>query len=196
MSITATTLSGAVAVGDNFVGVASATGISAPTPQTGANTTYLKVDDEMMYVVSVTGTQIGVLRGQLGTQVSAHESSAPVLSGAPSDFPNFVPNVASFATKLPYNFTPIGAPLTGATIAPLYGFVHHFTGTTALVTITVPSGLVSGGKVTIVFDGSGSGLTWTAADNIAVAGTATTAASSVDFFYNPATAKWIPSRLA
>lgn len=196
MAITATTLSGAVAVSDYAIGVASATGITAPVPQTGSGLTLIKIDDEMMSVVSLIGTQVQVTRGQYGTQQTAHQSSAPVLIGAPSDFPNFVPVQGVFSHALPYNATPIGAPLTGATIAPLYGYVHHFTGSTALVTITVPAGLVSGGKVTLVMDGSGSGLTWTTAGNISVAGTATTAASAVDFFYDPASAKWIPSRLA
>ena len=155
MAINSTTLSGAVAVSDNSVGVASATGISAPTPQTGAGVTLLKIDDEMMYVVSLIGTQVQVLRGQYGTQQTAHELSAPVLIGAPSDFPNFVPTQGVSAQKLPYNYSAVGAPLaiTSNTIAPLYGYIHHVTGTTVLKTITVPAGTVSGGKVTLVFDG-------------------------------------------
>ena len=196
MAITATTLSGAVAVSDAAISVASATGITAPTPQTGVGITYLKVDNEMMLALSVVGTLVNVARGQLGTQQVAHVASTPVLFGAPADFPNFVAVTPNVQPHLPYSYSPVGAPLTGATIAPLNGYIHHFTGSTALVTITVPSGLVSGGKITLVMDGTGSGLQWTAAGNIAVAGTAGTAASSVDFFYDPASAKWIPSRLA
>jgi len=196
MSITATTLAAAVAATDTSVLLASGTGVSNPVFTTGSGYTFLKIDDELMFVSGNAGTNPNVVRGQAGTVQTAHESSAPVLIGGPSDFANFIPVQKVDSPSLPYNFSPIGAPLTGATIAPLYGYIHHFTGSTALVTITVPSGLVSGGAVTLVMDGSGSGLTWTAAGNIAVAGTATTAASAVTFFYDPASAKWIPSRLA
>lgn len=197
MSISATTLSAAITAQDTQFGLASTANCSAPVPNTGAGVTLLKLDDEVMQVtaVPISGT-VQVLRGLFGTQASAHEASVPVLVGSPSDFPNFVPVQSAFSVALPYNFSPIGAPLTGATIAPLYGFIHHFTGTTALVTITVPAACVAGGKITLIFDGSGSGLTWTAAGNIAVAGTSTTAASAVDFFYDPSSGKWHPSRLA
>ncbi len=197
MSITATTLSGAVAVSDTVIGVASASGISNPTSQTGAGVTLLKVDDEVMAVVSFSGLQVVVLRGQYGTQVVSHLTAAPVLIGAPSDFPNFVPNVGTFSTQLPYNFTPIGAAIASATtITPSGGYVHHVTGTTALSIITVPAACIAGGAITLVFDGSGSGLTWGAGGNIAVAGTSTTAGSAVTFFYDPTSAKWHPSRVA
>lgn len=67
-----------------LVVVASATGISAPAPNTG-NTyglatsnaqTFLYVDRELMQVVSVSGTTIGVIRGVGGTAVASHASSA------------------------------------------------------------------------------------------------------------------------
>lgn len=201
MAITATTLSGAVAATDTQVGVAAATGISAPVTTTGAGFTFLKVDDEIMFVTTAyvaASLYVPVLRGQLGTQAVAHVSGTPVLIGGPSDYPNFVPVQTVEASKLPYNFSPIGPPLaiSSNTVAPTNGYIHHVTGTTVIKTITVPAGLVSGGQVTFIFDGSGSGLTWDATDNIAVAGTSTTAASAVDFFYDPSSAKWHPSRLA
>lgn len=89
----------------------------------------------------------------------------------------------------------LGASLTGATIAPTFKLAH-FTGTTALVTITAPTGITSGASFTLIFDGSASGLTWTAAGNIAVGGTSTTALSTVTFIYDAVTAKFYPSRLA
>jgi len=197
MAITATTLSAAVAVGDQVVNVASATGISAPVSTTGSGFTILKIDDEMFFVISVSGTVVTVLRGQQGTQQVSHSTSTPVLIGSPSDFSNFVPVQAAFSVQTPYNFSAIGPPIVSATtIAPVNGAIHHVTGTTALSVITVPSGAVSGSKITLIFDGSGSGLTWGSGGNIAVAGTATTAASSVDFIYDAPSAKWIPSRLA
>lgn len=196
MSITATTLSADISDSDVVIGVASATGISAPVNTTGVGFTLLKIDDEVMFVTGVNGTQVKVLRGQLGTPAQSHLSSTPVIIGGPSDFSGFAPIAKFTSPSKPDKSIPIGPPLTGATIAPSGGFVHHFTGTTALVTITPPSDLIAGGKITIIFDGSGSGLTWTAAGNIAVAGTATTAKSAVDFFYDPSTSKWYPSRLA
>ena len=196
MAITATTLSAAIAANDTVIGVASATGITAPVSTTGAGVTFLKIDSEVLGVISVSGTQVTVRRGLLGTQAKSHENAAPVLIGSPSDYPSFVPEQSVSAPQQPYNFSALGAPLTGATVAPVNGAIHFFTGTTALVTITPPAGLVAGGKITLIFSGSGSGLTWTAAENIAVAGTATTALSAVDFFYNPVTSKWYPSRLA
>lgn len=92
------------------------------------------------------------------------------------------------------------ASVTGATITPS-GPYSQFTGTTALVTINVPIGCgtkVGSCLVTLDFTGSASGLTWTAAGNIAVAGTSTTAGSSVTFRYDPSlsTPKWVPSRLS
>lgn len=196
MSINATTLSAAMGESDIALTVASATGILAPNFTTGVNVTYLKVESEMMLVQSVNGTFIGVVRGQYGTQQLAHSASAPVIAGLVTDFPVFAPEITGFATSTQYNYWPIGAPLTGATISPVGGFVHHFTGTTALVTINVPAGLVSGGEITLAFDGSSTGLTWTAAGNISVAGTATAAKSTVTFYYDPSTALWYPSRLA
>lgn len=196
MSITATTLSAAISASDSALNVASATYITAPIPPTGAGVTLLKIDEEMLYVVSKAGAQIGVLRGQYGTQAKSHAASVPVIVGGVSDFPNFTPALGSVSISAPERFTAIGPPLTGATIAPSGGKVHHFTGTVALITITVPADVVSGYEIVLVFDSSGAGLTWTNAGNIAVAGTSTTAGSTVSFFYDPSSAKFHPSRLA
>lgn len=88
-----------------------------------------------------------------------------------------------------------GATLTGATIVPT-NKAHFFNGSTALVTITPPTGITSNSEVKLVFSGTSAGLTWTAAGNISVAGTSTTALSSVTFTWDVTSAKWIPSRLA
>lgn len=195
MSITATTLSGAATASDVQIGVAAATGITAPVTTTGSGFTYLKVDDEMMFVTGLNGTLISVLRGQLGTQSVAHAVSTPVLIGGPADFPNFVPVQGVESPKLPYNFSPIGPPLAidaSNAVAPTNGYIHHVTGTAIIKTITVPAGLVSGGKVTLIFDGSGAGLTWDATDNIALAGSVLVL-QAVTFFYDPTTSKWYPS---
>lgn len=90
------------------------------------------------------------------------------------------------------------ASVTGATITPS-GPLSQFTGTTALVTINVPVGCGGNGSCTVTLDftGSGSGLTWTAAGNISVAGTLAAAGSVVTFTYVPSlsTPKWVPSRV-
>src|SRR6202161_2234110 len=72
------------------------------------------------------------------------------------------------------------------------GPLFTVTGTTAIATITLPSGFQNGQSITIRFSGVD---TWTAAGNIAVAGTNTTAGTYVTFTYNTATSKWSPSRV-
>lgn len=197
MAITATTLSGAVGSSDTVVNVASATGISAPVTTTGSGFTLMKIDNEMMFVTAVSGTAVSVQRGQWGTVVASHLTSTPVLVGAPSDFPTFRPATYATTPKLPDDSSPIGPPLTGAVIAPTGGYIHHFTGTTELTNITPPAGLVAGGAITLIFDGSAAGLTWSAAGgatSIAVAGTVT-ALQAVTFFYDPTTTFWYPSTI-
>jgi hypothetical protein len=79
VSLTTTTLSSAVAVTDNSIVVGSATGFSANN--------YILVDQEVMRVVQtyVSGTTIGVLRGQNGSATAAHVSSANVVTFLGSD---------------------------------------------------------------------------------------------------------------
>lgn len=93
MAITATTLSSAVASGpagvDTFINVASATGITAPNFTTGVGLTYLLIDQELMFVTSVSGTVIGVQRGVAGTPSQPHVINTNVEIGLPTDFPYF-----------------------------------------------------------------------------------------------------------
>ena len=86
MSITATTLSGAMTANATILTVASATGITAPNFQTASGITYLLIDQEKMLVVGVSGTFISVIRAQDGTIAAAHTNGAYVQSGLPSDF--------------------------------------------------------------------------------------------------------------
>lgn len=88
MSITNTTLSAAVGVTDQVIQVASATGITAPNFQTGSGITWLRIDQELMQVMGVSGTVINVLRGQLGTPQQAHLINTAVVIGLPADFPS------------------------------------------------------------------------------------------------------------
>jgi len=80
MALTSTTLSSAVAVSDTTIVVASATGFAAGS--------FVIIDQELLKVVQtyVSGTTIGVLRGQNGTVTGAHVASAVVTVGLASDF--------------------------------------------------------------------------------------------------------------
>lgn len=197
MAFNATTLSAACGMSDVNITVASATGITAPNNTTGVGITYLLVETEAMLVTAVNGTVISVQRGIAGTPASAHGASCPVLAGLPTDFGPIVPSV-----KAQQDATPSGsgygwsAPVTMANTITATGPLFHTTGTVILKTLTAPAGYIEGNGITIVFDGSGAGLTWDATGNIAVAGTATTAASAVTFTFDQGSGKWHPSRLA
>lgn len=215
MALTATTLSAAITANQLSFGVVSASNIIAPNftavpaGTTIANILYLMCEQELMQIQGLNGTTLTVQRGYNGTLAVPHGSSAPVITGYPQDFYAFVPADKVTVPYQPFGSCAFGAPATGATITPASGYIH-FTGSTALVTINIPNYLNLGGAypgyypenpiagmaVTIVFDGTSSGLTWTAAGNINVAGTSTTAGSSVTFVYDPSISKWIPSRLA
>lgn len=111
---------------------------------------------------------------------------------------NSLSGVMNYATIISGNGLPGGiasVALTGATVLPL-AKAAFFNGTVALVTITPWVGISDGSTVKLIFTGSGSGLTWTAAGNIAVLGTATTAGSTVEFTWSVANSKFYPSRLA
>lgn len=197
MAFTATTLSAAIGATDTSFAVASATGITAPNFTTGVGITYLFVETEAMQVLGVSGTVISVQRGIAGTPTSAHGASTPVLAGLPTDFGPFVPSIKAQQDASPsgsgYGWS---APVVMANTMVASGPLFHTTGTTILKTLTAPAGYIEGNAITIVFDGSAAGLTWDATGNIAVAGTATTAASAVTFIFDQGSAKWHPSRLA
>lgn len=78
-------------------------------------------------------------------------------------------------------------------VAPT-SLIHRITGTTATATIPVPTN-VTGFAGLVIFITNGV-WTWTAAGNIAAAGTVTTAGSAAAFVWNPVTAKWHPLRVA
>ena len=197
MAFNATTLSAAIGAADTSLSVASATGITAPNFTSGVGITYLFCETEAMLVMGVAGTVISVQRGIAGTPASAHGASAPIVAGLPTDFGVIVPSVKAQQDASPsgsgYGWS---APVVGANTNVATGALFHLTGTTIMKTLTGPPGYTEGNGITIVFDGSGAGLTWDATGNIAVAGTATTAASSVTFVFDQGSGKWHPSRLA
>lgn len=203
MALNATTLTGAIGTTDTTFAVGSATGITNPNYQIGdplkgisSGVTYLLVEQELMKVTGIVGLFVSVVRGELGSVCKAHGASAPVVAGLPTDFPTFNPALNSAVPLFPLDTTGFSAPLVGGATNVAPGPYFHLTGTTAMVTLTAPAGYVEGGEINIVFDGSAAGLTWTAAGNIAVAGTATTAGSMVTFIFDQGSGKWHPSRLA
>lgn len=191
MSLNLTTLSGACAQGDLAVGLTSATGITAPNLTTGAGTTFLYVESEMMQVTAISGTYASVTRGVMGTQAVAHNNSSPVIAGLVTDFPQFNPTVTSLAVG-PGRSVGVSAPVAAATAITPTGGVFHVTGTTTFSTINLPLNFVEG-SIKIIFDGVAS---WGTTGNIAAVGTPTTAGSFVEFLYDGEKALWYPSRLA
>jgi hypothetical protein len=95
--LTQTTASLAIAVTDQSINVASATGINAPNAGTGVIGTQLYVISpgnprgETMIVRSVTSTTIGVRRGAAGVR-SQFPSGSVILIGQPNWFYQFDPN--------------------------------------------------------------------------------------------------------
>lgn len=85
----------------------------------------------------------------------------------------------------------VGADLTsGTTIAPTHR-IHYVLGTGAVVNITVPWATFAG-EIILIPDAA---FTWTAAGNIAVAGTAVIG-RPVHLTYHPAKGKWYTHAIA
>lgn len=82
---------------------------------------------------------------------------------------------------------------SATTLAPLVP-VTIVSGTTAIVNITVPKRVrrAGGGRITLIPTGV---FTWTAAGNIALAGTAVVG-KALEFLYDKTTNKWYPSYIA
>lgn len=214
MALNSTTLSAAIGTTDTTLLLASVTGITGPNFQqgfdplkgTGAGPVYLFIEQEWLLVLNTPSSAtvpVQVKRAQLGSAAQPHGASAPVLSGQATDFPGPIPISIKASQDYYPNLVGFSAPVVSAATITASGYFFHLTGTTAVVTINPPTAGVNAGalpldgsQITIVFDGSGSGLTWTATGNINVAGTATTAGSAVTFTFDQSISKWIPSRLA
>lgn len=124
-SLTTTTLSTAVTdLNALTVVVASATGITAPG--TGTNLVYLYVDQELMTVRTVSGTNIGVARGAGGTRAQLHAANSLIYVAPPQAITTVDLNgscTAANQTYLPvinvrtytfWNCASTAAPLTAA----------------------------------------------------------------------------------
>lgn len=211
MALNTTTLSAAIGTTDTSLTLASVTGITGPNFQTGfdpvkgtgAGPVYLFIEQEWILVLNTPASAtapVQVKRAQLGSCAAPHGLSAVVLSGQATDFPGPIPISIKASQDFYPNMVGFSAPVTSATTIVASGYLFHVTGTTATATITAPvAGINAGGlpldgsQITIVADGV---WTWTAAGNIAVAGTVTTAGSSVTFTFDQGSGKWHPSRLA
>lgn len=134
----------------------------------------------------VTGT-LPVANG--GTGVTASTGSGNnVLSASPT-FTGTI--VSANITHSGLVATTAAAPTiaSATTIAPTTSIVF-VSGTTAVVTITAPTPIASGGgRITIIPTGA---FTWTNAGNIAISGTAVVS-RALDMVYDVTTTKWYPS---
>lgn len=208
-----------------FVVVASATNIAVTGPTTNGAVLYIidagATVGELDFVTSVTGTTIGVRRGMGGTKAVTHASGARVLVGQPGYFKTRDPQGSCVTAST--DVTPIintntgnqwlcstvtltwvpgwgnmSAPAAVTTlVASAAGVVlpsgplFHINGTAAITGFTIPVGFFSG-CFTVIPDAV---FTWTAAGNIALAGTAVVN-KSLSFCWDATNAKFVPSYIA
>jgi hypothetical protein len=213
MSIALTTLSGAITNVATSLTVASASNITAPNYQIGnpltgtaSGVTYLLIEQEFLKVTSVSGTVIGVTRGENGSVAAAHATSALVMSGLATDFQGFLPSVKTAVPALPISWLGVSAPVADAAAITASGPLFHVTGSgTAITTMAPPAGYEQGGEITIIFDstatwatgGSQSGTTGAAGTfyPFNASSTSTLTGIAVSFILDLNIAKWTPSHL-
>ena len=194
MALTTTTLSAAITSTQTVFQVGSTTNITAPVFTTGTGYTWLLIENEVMFVISVpTSGTVQVIRGQLGTQALAHANTCGVNIGLPTDFPAFQPQVTAFATSR-QRFEGTSGPIAAAASFTCPGTVFHVTGATQTTTMTPPTGFVEG-RVTVIADTAWSWAAGSNQYNFGVAGTATTYPGFVDFVYDASKQLWYPSRV-
>lgn len=109
MALTRTTISAAVSADALIIPVTSATGFAAGN--------FLRVDNEFMQVVSVSGTNVSVRsRGDFGSAAVTHNILAPATTGLTSDLPDFP--VGQVAQVDPNGQTIVTASVDGALTIP------------------------------------------------------------------------------
>jgi len=80
MSLTATTLNGAISASATDIVLTSGTGAAVGS--------FIRIDDEFVNIQDITNTPtVHVQRGQQGTLGAAHNTLAPAVIGLPADFP-------------------------------------------------------------------------------------------------------------
>ena len=222
-TLTQTTLAAAINDSQNNIVVASTTGITV-TNNTTATLIYVDRELMTVLAVNSTTGELTVARGSNGTPASGHASGAMVLAGAPDYFIDHDPQGASsVALVAPLINTMTGkqwllssvtgtwvpgfqnqqeaakvtAPVASAAGAVLpSGPLFHITGTAAITGFTIPVGCdataVGGSSFTVIPDAI---FTWTAAGNIALAGTAVVN-KALTFIWDAKNSKWIPSYIS
>jgi len=139
-AITSTTAAAAIGASDTTIQVASATGIAA-------NTTVLVVEQEMMSVVSITGTVVRVTRGAFGSKAAAHTSGSTVFIGKPTDFPSNTWGSPIASTSYVINCMTGGATCSptnvSSTVRVIYGTTGALNGASPSVAAVVLSPVFS-----------------------------------------------------
>ncbi len=133
MALATTTLASAVLLTDTVINVASATSVAAGR--------LIVIDQEVMRVVNsyVSGTVVGVLRGQDGTPTLAHVKTANVTHGLASDFASPGPQAY---TTYPIADRPVlvqSITATSTLVLPPSGCdLRVILNGTSVITLTVP----------------------------------------------------------
>lgn len=152
MALATTTLSSAVTVDANSIVVASATSMAAGR--------LIRVDSEWMKVNQsyTSGTTVGVLRGQEGSAVLAHNTTANVTHGLASDF-SAPPLGVSLAATVPATRSrrTVSITATSTLALPSAGedLLVILNGTSVItLTIPVPTKDLDGTELTIAGNGA------------------------------------------
>lgn len=216
MAIAYSTIASALTPTTTQFGLTSATGVTASIFQAATNPaigvqTYLLVEEEMMQIISLSGTVVNVKRGVLGTRAVNHATLTPFIFGTSVDFVGFKPQIAAFGLTQPdTGFMGASATIASAATIQIPGPLFHLTGTTSITNMQPPTSAllsqtgpsseenyINGYRVSIICDGaavftSGGGGTGPA---IALTVTARTAASFIDFILDTTSgaALWYPS---
>ena len=142
MALTNTTISAAVSADALVIPVTSATGFAAGN--------FLRIDNEFMQVVSVSGTNISVRsRGDFGSAAVAHNILAICVTGLTSDLPNFP--MGESAQVDPSEQTIVSYSVDGAIAIPDQNTLVVLTKAgVAAMTLAAPSKAQDGLQVTIL----------------------------------------------
>lgn len=146
MALAATTISAAVALSDDIIPVTSATGATVGAP--------MRVDNEWMVVVKVTGTSIKVRsRGDQGTAAAAHNALAPVVfsDGTGGDLADLPPTKTSAQYPGAVYDDVVGYSVSGAITPPRKNTLAILTKAgVAAMTLADPSKADNGVVLTIL----------------------------------------------